>query len=305
MLDLSQHGPGAECELRSIRGAVQKLSAMFRAAGHKTPNLDARMLVAEACGLDAGGLIVESGTALSAAQSARIAKFAARRLAREPVSRILGRREFWGLTFSISPDTLDPRPETELLVEAVLGYAKAQGLTHAPLRILDLGTGSACLLAALLSELSRARGVGLDRSEAALAIASNNLSRLGLRDRACFLCANWMSAIGGEAFDVIVCNPPYIAPSEISQLELEVKDYDPHLALDGGEGGLEAYRIIMPQAFDALRKGGLLVFEIGYQQGEAVRDLMKHSVPFPGFSEVRILRDLSGANRAVAGVRQS
>ena len=176
---------------------------------------------------------------------------------------------------------------------------------HAPLRILDLGTGSGCILGALLSELPQARGIGVDRSEAALAIARDNLSRLGLRDRASFLCANWMSAISGGAFDVIVSNPPYIAPSEIRQLGAEVSAYDPYLALDGGEDGLEAYRIIIPQAFAALSTGGVLAFEVGHQQAGAVHDLMKLSAPSPGFSEVRIWPDLAGTDRAVAGVRQS
>jgi release factor glutamine methyltransferase len=250
-------------------------------------------------------LILDRDAAVSADEAARIASFAARRLGGEPVSRILGRREFWGLSFNISPDTLDPRPETEVLVETVLSHATARGLGQAPLRILDLGTGSGCILGALLSELPGARGTGLDRSEAALAVARANLSRLGLRDRVSFLCGDWMSAIGGGAFDVIVCNPPYIAPSEICQLGLEVRAHDPYLALDGGEDGLEAYRIIVPQAFAALRKGGLLVFEVGHRQSETVLDLMEHSAPAPGFSEVRILPDLGGAGRAVAAVRQS
>ena len=176
---------------------------------------------------------------------------------------------------------------------------------HAPLRILDLGTGSGCILGALLSELPQARGIGVDRSEATLAVARDNLSRLGLRDRASFLCANWMSAISGGAFDVIVSNPPYIAPSEIRQLGVEVRAYDPYLALDGGEDGLEAYRIIIPQAFAVLSSGGLLAFEVGHQQAGAVLDLMKLSAPSPGFSEVRIWPDLAGADRAVAAVRQS
>ncbi len=301
---VSAHGTGAEPP-PSLGGAVRKLGRLFEEAGLGSPQLDARILVAEACGRDANRLILDRDAAVSADEAARIASFAARRLGGEPVSRILGRREFWGLSFKISPDTLDPRPETEVLVETVLSHAKAQGLSQAPLRILDLGTGSGCILGALLSELSQARGTGLDRSEAALAVARDNLSRLGLRDRVSFLCADWISAIGGGAFDVIVCNPPYIAPSEICQLGLEVRAHDPYLALDGGEDGLEAYRIIVPQAFAALRKGGLLVFEVGHRQSETVLDLMKHSAPAPGFSEVRILPDLGGAGRAVAAVRQS
>ena len=301
---ISAHGTGAE-PLPTLGSAIRKLGRLFEEAGLCSPQLDARILVAEACGRDANRLILDRDAAVSADEAAQIASFAARRLGGEPVSRILGRREFWGLSFNISPDTLDPRPETEVLVETVLGHAKAQGLSQAPLRIMDLGTGSGCILGALLSELPQARGIGLDRSEAALAVARDNLSRLGLRDRVSFLCGDWISAIGGGAFDVIVCNPPYIAPSEICQLGLEVRAHDPYLALDGGEDGLEAYRIIVPQAFAALRKGGLLVFEVGHRQSETVLDLMKHSAPAPGFSEVRILRDLGGAGRAVAAVRQS
>ena len=289
----------------TLGSAVRKLGRIFKASGLGSPQLDARLLVAEACGRDAGGLILERDTAVSSAEAAQIANFAARRLAGEPVSRILGRREFWGLSFRISPGTLDPRPETELLVETVLGHARAQGLTQALLRIMDLGTGSGCILGALLSELPQARGIGLDRSEAALEVARDNLSRLGLRDRASFLCANWMSAIGGGAFDVIVCNPPYIAPTEISQLAMEVRAYDPFLALNGGGDGLEAYRTIIPQAFPALNNGGLLIFEVGHQQSESVLNLMKLSAPSLGFSKLWTLPDLGGVGRAVAAVRQS
>jgi release factor glutamine methyltransferase len=344
---------GAETPL-TLGGAVRKLGRLFEDAELASPRLDARILVAEACGRETSSLILDRDAAVSADAAARIANFAARHLAGEPVSRILGRREFWGLTFRITPDTLDPRPETELLVETVLRHVGAHGaelrnrpphsvslprgredprthaaaysgvpsplgekdrmrgdsasystIEHAPLRILDLGTGSGCILGALLSELPQARGIGVDRSEAALAIARDNLSRLGLRDRASFLCANWTSAISGGAFDVIVSNPPYIAPSEIRQLGAEVSAYDPYLALDGGDDGLEAYRIIIPQAFAALSTGGVLAFEVGHQQAGAVHDLMKLSAPSPGFSEVRIWPDLAGTDRAVAGVRQS
>ena len=348
-------GTGAETPL-TLGGAARKLCRLFEDAGLASPQLDARILVAEACGREPGDLILDRDAAVSAGAAGRILDFAARHLAGEPVSRILGRREFWGLTFQITADTLDPRPETELLVEIVLAHVKARSVEwrqrrpphsvslskgredprthaaaysgvpsplgekdrmrgdsatshsanrHAPLRILDLGTGSGCILGALLSELPQARGIGVDRSEATLAVARDNLSRLGLRDRASFLCANWMSAIGGGAFDVIVSNPPYIAPPEIRQLGVEVSAYDPYLALDGGEDGLEAYRTIIPQAFAALSSGGLLAFEVGHQQAGAVLDLMKLSAPSPGFSEVRMWPDLAGADRAVAGVRQS
>ena len=156
----------------------------------------------------------------------------------------------------------------------------------------------------VFSELPNAQGIGIDRSEAALRVARDNLSRLGLRDRVCFLCADWMSATGG-VFDVIVCNPPYIAPSEIRQLDPEVRNHDPYSALDGGEDGMDAYRTVIPQALGALGKGGLAVFEAGCSQGDAVAGLIRLSTLYPTFSSVRVLRDLGGTGRAVAAVRQS
>jgi release factor glutamine methyltransferase len=284
--------------------AIQTVARLFREAGLATAQLDARLLAAEACGLSREDTIISSGQLLLDGELQQLLGFAARRLAGEPVSRVLGRREFWGLSFHISPAVLDPRPETELLAEAVRDHIEEKGLLHAPLRILDLGTGSGCLLGALLSELDQGRGIGIDRSEAALGVARENLSRLGLLDRAAFLCGDWMSAIGGTAFDIIVSNPPYIAQSEICQLETDVKDYDPLLALDGGEDGLEAYRILLPQACAALRTGGLLVCETGYRQGSAVLDIMKRAAPNHGLIVAKILTDLGGIERAVAGVRQ-
>jgi release factor glutamine methyltransferase len=289
----------------NVSGAVRILAEAFNMAGLPSASRDARMLVAEACELSPEDLILKRDASLTNEEAGRAANYCARRLAREPVSRILGRREFWGLEFAVTPDTLDPRPETELIVETVLEHAKAAGLAQAPIRILDLGTGSGCILGALLSELPFARGAGVDRSEAALRDARNNLWRLGLADRASLLCASWMSAIGGGAFDVIVCNPPYIARLEICQLEPEVREHDPYQALAGGEDGLDAYRIIVPDAFAVLESGGLLVFEVGCLQGEAVLDLMKTFAPEPGFTAMRIIRDLGGRNRGVAGLRQS
>jgi release factor glutamine methyltransferase len=284
--------------------AIQVVSQVFGEAGLVTAQLDARLLAAEACGLSREESIVRTGLPLQEGDLNQLSGFAARRLAGEPVSRIVGRREFWGLSFHISSAVLDPRPETELLAETVRDHIEAKGLLHAPLRILDLGTGSGCLLGALLSELRHGHGIGIDRSEAALGVARENLSRLGLLDRAAFLCGDWMSAIGGTAFDVIVSNPPYIARSEICQLETGVKAYDPLLALDGGEDGLDAYRTFLPQACAALRPGGLLVCETGYRQGRAVFDIMKRSAPNNGLIEAKVLTDLGGIERAVAGVRQ-
>ena len=283
---------------------IRGLGRIFREAGLQTAALDARLLASHACALTPEETIANPRFMLSPEMTARINEAAARRLAGEPVSRIIGHRDFWGLPFSLSPHTLDPRPETELLVEAVLNYVRAQGLGNSRLRVLDLGTGSGCLLGALLSELPLSIGVGVDRSEEALSIARENLGRLGLLKRASFLCADWVGSLGDASFDIIVCNPPYISSSEIAGLEVEVKAFDPCLALDGGEDGLEAFRAILTHVFRVLRNKGFLIFETGFRQAQSVRDMMV-ATPGTGSLEARILTDLSGAKRAVAGARQS
>ncbi len=221
------------------------------------------------------------------------------------MSRILGRREFWGLTFSVRPDILDPRPDTELLVETALAHAKARGLVNAPLRILDLGTGSGCLLAALLSELPQARGIAVDVSRQALSAAQENLRRLGLRHRAAFLCGDWAAAISSASFDIIVSNPPYIVSSAIGELDREVRGFDPHLALDGGPDGLAAYRALVPQAVKCLKEGALLLLETGFGQTQQVLEIVERCQDQALRLNASILLDLGGIDRAVAGVRQS
>ena len=291
-------GPG------ELGEAIRGLGRIFREAGLQTAALDARLLVSHVCELSPEETIAKPSFMLSPEMTAGIKQAAVRRLAGEPVSRIIGHREFWGLPFSISPHTLDPRPETELLVEAVLDYVRAEGLANARLRVLDLGTGSGCLLGALLSELPLSTGVGVDRSEEALSVARENLRRLGLLNRASFLCADWALTLSDASFDVIVCNPPYICSSEIAGLEAEVRAFDPRLALDGGEDGLEAFRAILTQVFRVLRNKGFLIFETGYRQTQSVREMMMATLG-TGSLEARILTDLSRAKRAVAGVRQS
>ena len=271
----------------------------------QTAALDARLLASHVCELSPEETIAKPRFMLSPEITARINEAAARRLAGEPVSRIIGHREFWGLPFSLSPHTLDPRPETELLVEAVLDYVRAEGLVNSRLRVLDLGTGSGCLLGALLSELPLSTGVGVDRSEEALCIARENLRRLGLLNRASFLCGDWAGTLSDASFDVIVCNPPYICSSEIAGLEAEVKAFDPRLALDGGEDGLEAFRAILAQALRVLRDKGFLDFRNRLPAGAiGARDDGKATLG-TGSLEARILADLSGQERAVAGARQS
>jgi len=276
---------------------IRGLGRIFREAGLQTAALDARLLASHVCKLSPEETIAKPRFMLSPEITARINEAAARRLAGEPVSRIIGHREFWGLPFSLSPHTLDPRPETELLVEAVLDYVNAEGLANSRLRVLDLGTGSGCLLGALLSELPLSTGVGVDRSEEALSIARENLRWLGLLKRSSFLCGNWAGTLSDASFDVIVCNPPYICSSEIAGLEDEVKAFDPRLALDGGGDGLEAFRAILTQVFRVLRSKGFLIFETGYRQAQSVREMMVATLGTSSL-EARILTDLSGARRA-------
>ncbi|HRD75237.1 MAG TPA: peptide chain release factor N(5)-glutamine methyltransferase, partial [Hyphomicrobiaceae bacterium] len=195
-----------------------------------------------------------------------------RRLAREPVWRILGQRAFYGLELQIGPAVLDPRPDTETLVDVVL-EATADAGAAAPLRILDLGTGSGAILLALLHERPSARGVGVDRSAAALQIARRNGEQLGLNDRVAWIESDWFAGVSGR-FDVIVSNPPYIPTGEIAGLDPEVRNHDPRAALDGGGDGLDAYRAIVAGVAQHLAPGGLVAFEIGDIQGPAVSALM-------------------------------
>ncbi|PWJ21061.1 peptide chain release factor N(5)-glutamine methyltransferase [Jannaschia seohaensis] len=211
----------------------------------------------------------------------------ARRAAREPVSHILGRRAFWKHEFEVTADVLDPRPETETLVEAAVSSALSS--------VLDLGTGSGCILLSILDAYPQARGLGTDLSPAALAVATRNAARLGLSDRAAFRQADWVDGIDGT-FDLIVSNPPYIAEAEMAGLSPEVL-HEPHLALTPGGDGLAAYRVITRDAPARLAPGGRLMVEIGPTQGQAVHALFEQS----GLTEIQLLNDLDGRNRVVSG----
>jgi release factor glutamine methyltransferase len=251
-----------------------------------------RILLLAALGIETIDLVTQPEAPLSEAEAARLSDYAARRLAREPVARILGAREFWGLPFALSPDTLVPRPDTETVVETVLSFA---GDPMAPLRILDLGTGSGCLLAALLHECPSAFGIGVDRSLGAVATARRNARANGLGERARFVAADWAAALRGP-FDFVVSNPPYIATPAIAGLDPDVREHDPRLALDGGTDGLAAYRAIMGDAERLLLPGGHLVLEIGYDQAEPVRELGIAA----GLEFRRLAHDLSGNPRCLA-----
>jgi release factor glutamine methyltransferase len=276
------------------RHAAQiELARAFRAAGIDTAALDARILVCEALGIDHAGLIRDGDLTLEGA-AVPLAAFARRRLAGEPVSRICGRREFYGLTFRVAPETLDPRADTEILVEVARDLLSDRAA--APLRLLDLGTGTGAILAALLTYLPESVGLGVDRDARTCRIAAANFLALGLAHRAHVVCGAWAAAFGGE-FDLIVSNPPYVASGDIAGLALDVRDYDPRLALDGGVDGLVAYRALVPEAHVRLRPNGYLVLEIGLGQGDAVAALME----VEGFVLIGSAPDLGGRTRVIHG----
>jgi release factor glutamine methyltransferase len=277
----------------TVSAKQAELRARLAAAGAATPDLDARLLVLQATGLSHAALVAEPRRLLDARQAEHLERLARRRIAREPVSRIAGEREFYGRPFLIGPATLDPRPETESLVECALRHAR--GRPREPLRILDLGTGSGALLLSVLAELPLARGIGTDVSEEALLVAIENARRLGVAERASFVRANWTSAIGGQ-YDLILSNPPYIPNRMIAGLQPEVRDHDPHLALDGGIDGLAAYRSIAEGARPLLAPTGLVAVEIGAGQAEAVAAIFGDC----GFEPVERVRDLAGHERVIS-----
>jgi release factor glutamine methyltransferase len=256
----------------SISAARNALAHRFREHGIDSPELDARVLLGHALGLDHAALAAGGEAALAADAQATIQRLAARRLSGEPVARIVGTKEFWGLPFAVSPAVLVPRPDSETVVEAALAAIDADGARSAALRILDIGTGLGALLLALLSELPNAHGIGTDVSVAALTVAQRNARRLGLASRAAFVGCNLATALHGP-FDLVVSNPPYVATGDLSMLAPEVRDHDPTLALDGGSDGLAAYRAIAAEAPRLISAGGHLVVELGAGQANAVRAL--------------------------------
>ena len=270
----------------TIAHARRALADAFRHAGLDSPELDARLLVGHALTLDHTGLAVEAGRGLDDNEARVLCGLAARRLGREPVARILGTKEFWGLPLRIAAATLIPRSETETVVEAALAAIDSGGLRSRPMRIADLGTGSGALLIALLTELPNARGIGTDVSSEALAVARANAIHLGLRSRAQFAVCDFGAALAG-GFDLVVCNPPYIASGDIAALPPEVR-CDPRRALDGGADGLACYHAIAEQAPRLLLPTGHLVVELGIGQEAAVAALFRSAqlAPSPAYADL-------------------
>jgi release factor glutamine methyltransferase len=278
----------------SISDAVHMLVQALRLADIDSPEADARLLIGHAMHLDRAQLIAQSDRILEAREAAAIKGLCERRLKREPIARIFGRKEFWNLTLVLDPSVLVPRPETETVVEAALDFVVRGGLRNEKLRLLDIGTGSGALLLALLSELPNAAGIGTDLRSAALQVAQSNAERNGLAARCSFVACDIVTGIAGP-FDLIVSNPPYIARGEIAALAAEVRDYDPTLALDGGLDGLHAYRAIAAQTGPLLAPGGRLIVELGAGQQPAVHALFTKA----GLTVRAVTPDLAGIPRAL------
>jgi release factor glutamine methyltransferase len=282
----------------TVAAARRRLADLLRQQRFDTPDLDARVLVAHALGLDHAGLIREGERALASGEVDAVAAFAARRLKREPVARIVGMKEFWSLPLSVNAATLVPRPETETVVEAALAAIDSGGGRERPLRLLDIGTGSGALLLALLAELPHALGIGTDVSTEALRVARANAVRLGLASRIHLVVCDIAAALRGP-FDLVVSNPPYVARSTIALLAPGVRDYEPHVALDGGADGLDAYRAIAAQAPPIMTPHGNLTLELGVGQSAAVAAILAER----GLAVTALTRDISGNIRALTAVR--
>lgn len=259
------------------------------------PAIDARLLLEVAADVTRTDIITDPYRLLTEAQMATLDGFLNRRARREPVSHIIGRKGFWKILLQVNKHVLTPRPETEVIVDEVLkAYPERM-----PFNMLDLGVGSGTILLAVLAERPAAKGLGIDVSEEALAVARENAANLGLADRVALLRGDWTNGLGDESFDLVVSNPPYIATDVIETLEPEVRDHEPRLALDGGPDGLDAYRVLAGEILRVLKPGAMFAVEIGYDQSEAVEALFRQA----GAQNVRTVKDLSVNDRVVTGTK--
>jgi release factor glutamine methyltransferase len=279
--------------VQAWKGAKARLDAV----GITGPVIDARLLVEAAADATRADIIADPHRELTPQQEATLEAYLGRRERREPVSHILGRKGFWKIMLRVTPDVLTPRPDTETVVEYVLRDFPE----HAPWSVLDLGVGSGAILLAILAERPAARGLGIDISEEALAVARDNAASLGLAGRMALMRADWSSLLEADSFDLVVSNPPYIAADVIATLDPEVRDHEPRLALEGGDDGLDHYRILAPEILRVLKPGGRFAVEIGYDQKEAVEALFREA----GALGVTTIKDLSDRHRVVAGMKKT
>jgi len=264
-------------------------------AGIDQPSIDARLMLEVAAGVTRTEIVTDPYRELTAEQIATLDAYLARRTKREPVSHIIGRKGFWKILLQVNKNVLTPRPETEVIVDEVLKAFPEQ----MPFSMLDLGVGSGTILLAVLAERPAAKGLGVDASDEALAVARDNAANLDLNNRAALMHGDWTAGLGDATFDLVVSNPPYIPTAVIETLEPEVRDHEPRLALDGGADGLEAYRLLAPEILRVLKPGGMFAVEIGYDQSKDVEALFNQA----GARQVRTVKDLSTHDRVVIGVK--
>jgi release factor glutamine methyltransferase len=267
--------------------------ARLKDAGIESPAIDARLMLEAAAGATRTDIVTDPYRGVSPEQAATLDDYLSRRARREPVSHILGRKGFWKIMLNVTPDVLTPRPDTETIVEAAL----RDWPEFEPRSILDLGVGSGAIILALLAERPAAKGLGIDISEDALAVARENAANLDLNTRCALLRGDWSAGLAPDEFDIVVSNPPYIPSAHIETLEPEVRDHEPRLALDGGADGLDHYRLLAPEILRVLKPGGRFLVEIGHDQSSAVEPLFRDA----GAIEVATLKDLSDRHRVVWG----
>jgi release factor glutamine methyltransferase len=267
------------------------------AAGIDSPAIDARLLLEAATGVSRIDIVTDPHRLLSGEAAAMLEDFVKRRERREPVSHILGRKGFWKIMLGVNRHVLTPRPDTEVIVDLVL----AAFSEHRRFSFLDLGVGSGAIALAILAERPLAQALGVELSEEALAVARDNAANLGLEGRIAFLRGDWTHGLADASFDLVVSNPPYIATDDIEALDPEVRDHEPRLALDGGPDGLDAYRLLAPEALRVLRGDGLLAFEIGHTQAEAVSAILVEA----GAEDIRVHRDLANRDRVVSASKKA
>jgi release factor glutamine methyltransferase len=282
--------------MTTIRDYLTRAQDLLESAGIENPDLDARLLVQHVTGRSQVDLLMNLNRMLTETEVKDLDAAVARRTRREPVSRITGRRGFWRSEFKVTPQTLDPRPDSETLVEAAIKH-----VLPAPARILDLGTGTGCLLLSLLMEWPKTTGVGLDISEEAVATARENAQSIGrgIETRVEFAATDWEAFSPAGLFELVISNPPYIAEHEFADLAPEVAQYDPHRALSGGEDGLDCYRSIGGSLKKWLTPGGWLLLEIGHAQAESVKSLLAEA----GMNVLHVIPDLAGSDRVIAARR--
>ena len=271
MTDAPLSDPTPAADAPTLVTAWKGAQAKLKAGRIDSPSIDARLLLEAAAGASRMDILTDPYRAVSTEQQATLDDYVERRLKREPVSRILGRKGFWKIMLNVTPDVLSPRPDTETILDIVmLAHAR-----HEAFSVIDLGTGSGAILLAVLSERPAAHGVGTDISSEALAVARENAANLDLDGRATFLRTEWAAGFGDHSFDLVVSNPPYIPSGDIPGLDPEVREHDPILALDGGPDGLQAYRDLAPEIFRILKPGGVFAVEIGWDQSDAVKALFE------------------------------